>query len=420
MGDPLRRRELLQGAGALAAGALLPSSGRGAGDVPAAIAQLQPATSGMQPIGADEHRARRDRSRPLMAEGGLDALVLTAGSNLAYFTGVEWHVSERFFGALVPREGDPVWIAPAFERDRAAERIPPASGELLTWEEHESPYLLLAGALRDRGLATGALGVDEAMPYAFVDGIGRALPAARLRPAAGVTGACRMVKDAHEVALMRRACEITLRAHQATLASLREGMTQEDAGALVREAHRRQGVSGDALVLFGPDAAFPHGTAHPRRLRAGDVVLVDGGGSLFGYQSDITRTIVWGAKPTAEQRRTWLAVQKAQQAALHSAHAGTTGEALDAVARESLAADGLGTGYSALTHRLGHGIGLDEHEPPYLVRGNAVPLAAGTTVTIEPGVYVRGALGIRLEDVVVIGPDGAESLTRLATSPETP
>jgi Xaa-Pro dipeptidase len=229
-----------------------------------------------------------------------------------------------------------------------------------------------------------------------------------------------MVKDAHEVALMRRASEITMRAHRAVFASLREGMAQADASALSREAHKRLGVTGGSLVLFGPDAAFPHGTRKPRALRGGDVVLIDGGGSLHGYASDITRTMVFGGKPTDRQRLVFGLVRRAQEAAFKAARPGVPCEAIDAAARRVVEEGGFGPGYRAFTHRLGHGIGLDGHEHPYMVRGNALPLAPGMTFTNEPGIYLQGEMGIRHEDVMVVSEDGALNLTKWTGGPEEP
>ena len=229
-----------------------------------------------------------------------------------------------------------------------------------------------------------------------------------------------MLKDAHEIALMRRAAQITVRAHRAVFASLREGVTVAQASAWSAAAHRRLGARGGALVLFGADAAFPHGTEKPRTLHAGDVVLIDGGGRLHGYSSDITRTAVFGAPPSERQRRIWDLVRKAQQAAFAAARPGVECQAIDAAARSVIEEGGFGPGYKHLTHRLGHGIGLDGHEWPYMVRGNATRLAAGMTFTDEPGIYIPGELGIRHEDTVAVTESGCENLTKWSGTPEDP
>jgi Xaa-Pro dipeptidase len=386
---------------------------------PAAIAALQPMTAGVSPITVDEHRARLARGQRLLRESGLDALVLASGSSLTYFTGAVWGESERMFGAVLTREGDPAWVTPAFERERALEQVR-VGGDVRAWEEDESVYALVAAILRDRGVAGGRIGIEETMPFVFSDGIAKAAPAARLESATAVTAGCRVVKDAHEIALMRRANEITMAAHRAVFASLREGMTQGEASRLSSEAHRRLGIGGGALVLFGADAAFPHGTTKPQPLKKGDVVLIDGGGRLHGYASDITRTAVFGAPPTARQRQIWDTVRRAQQAAFAAVRPGAEAQAVDAAARHVIEDAGFGPGYKYFTHRVGHGIGMDGHEWTYLVRGNATKLRPGMCFSDEPGIYVPGELGVRHEDIVFVTETGAENLTQWTGPPEDP
>jgi Xaa-Pro dipeptidase len=220
---------------------------------------------------------------------------------------------------------------------------------------------------------------------------------------------------------MRRACAITLHAYRAVFASLAEGLTTAQVAGWIAAAHRRLGVRGGALVLFGPDAAHPHGTANPRPLRRGDVVLVDGGCRVHGYQSDITRTAVFGAPPTDRQRRVWDLVRKAQAAAFEAARPGVECQAVDAAARRVIEDGGFGPGYAFFTHRLGHGIGLDGHEWPYMVRGNRANLVAGMTFTDEPGIYIPGELGIRHEDTVAVTAEGCENLApKWSGTPEEP
>ncbi len=419
----LPRRLVLQLSGASAIAALDPTAASAqapAGDdLPAPIRALQPMTDGVAAISLDEHRARLARAQDQVAASGLDAIVVGPGSGLRYFTGAEWGLSERFFGFVLARRGDPAWIVPAFERDRALEQIRLGT-DVRAWEEDESPYVAVARALSDRGAAE-RVGVEETLPFAFSDGIAQAAPALRLVGATPVTAGCRMVKDAHELALMRRASEITVRAHRAVFESLKEGVTVAQVSSWSVAAHRRLGVRGGALVLFGPDAAFPHGTEKPRPLRAGDVVLIDGGGRLHGYASDITRTAVFGAPPSERQRRIWDLVRKAQQAAFAAARPGVECQAIDAAARRVIEEGGFGPGYKYLTHRLGHGIGLDGHEWPYMVRGNATKLAAGMTFTDEPGIYIPGELGIRHEDTVAVTESGCENLApKWSGTPEEP
>ena len=419
----LSRRELVHLSLASAAGALVPRTSAAqspapAGDTPPAIDALRPLTDGVTPITLDEHRTRLARAQALMRGENLDAIVLASGSGLDYFTGAEWGLSERFFGAVITREGDPAWVTPAFEKARALEQIQIGT-DVRAWEEHESPSALVASILRERG-ATGRVGIEEMMPFTFANEIGAALPSARLLSATPVTAGCRVVKDAHELALMRRANEITMAAHRAVFQSLREGMTQSQVSALSAQAHRKLGMPGGALVLFGPDAAFPHGTTRPRPLRRGDVVLIDGGGRLHGYASDITRTGVFGAPPTERQRKVWDVVRRAQQAAFETAKPGVEAQAVDAAARRVVEEAGFGPDYKYFTHRVGHGIGMDGHEWTYFVRGNTTKLRPGMCFSDEPGIYIPGEMGIRHEDCIFITETGAENFTKWTGSPEEP
>ena len=419
----LSRRELVHLSLASAAGALVPRASAAqspapAGDTPPAIDALRPMTDGVTPITLDEHRTRLARAQALMRGENLDAIVLASGSGLDYFTGAEWGLSERFFGAVITREGDPAWVTPAFEKARALEQIQIGT-DVRAWEEHESPSALVASILRERG-ATGRVGIEEMMPFTFANEIGAALPSARLLSATPVTAGCRVVKDAHELALMRRANEITMAAHRAVFQSLREGMTQSQVSALSAQAHRKLGMGGGALVLFGPDAAFPHGTTRPRPLRRGDVVLIDGGGRLHGYASDITRTGVFGAPPTERQRKVWDIVRRAQQAAFDTAKPGVEAQAVDAAARRVVEEAGFGPDYKYFTHRVGHGIGMDGHEWTYFVRGNTTKLRPGMCFSDEPGIYIPGEMGIRHEDCIFITETGAENFTKWTGSPEEP
>lgn len=416
----LTRRQWLQalGAGALASSWAPRVEATEAEPLPAALAALKPMTDGMTPITLGEHRERLARAQALMVASGLDALVLAGGTSLEYFTGAQWGHSERFFGLVLTRAGLPAWITPAFEQARALEQIQ-LGDDVRAWDEHESPYALVASILTDRK-ATGRVGLEESMPFVFAHEIGQALPTLRIESATPVTAGCRMIKDAHEIALMRRANEITLAAHRAVFASLRAGLSQAEAARFSAEAHRRLGMSGGALVLFGADAAFPHGTTKPQPLKRGDVVLIDGGGRLHGYASDMTRTGVFGAAPTARQRQIWDLVRKAQEAALQAAKPGVECQAVDAAARAVIEAAGFGPGYKHFTHRLGHGIGMDGHEWTYLVRGNTTRLQPGMCFSNEPGIYIPGELGVRHEDITFITESGAQGMTRWTGSPEDP
>lgn len=419
----LSRRRLLQLTGAAAMGSALPRTTEAAPlpdeALPKPLRKLRPATEGTEPISLAEHRSRIARAQELLAHEKLDALVVGPGTSLRYLTGARWGLSERFFGMVLTREGEPAWITPAFERLRAEEQIQIGS-DVRSWQEDESPYALVAAILKDRKVATGRVGIEERLPFVFSDGVATAAPAATMTSGTPVTAGCRMIKESHEIALMRRANEITVRAHRAVFASLEEGMSREQVSRLTVEAHKRLGVEGGALVLFGPDAAFPHGTTHPKPLRKGDFVLIDGGCDLHGYASDITRTGVFGKPPTDRQRKLWDLVRKAQQAAFEAARPGAECQSVDAAARKVLTEGGFGPGYKYLTHRLGHGIGMDGHEWTYLVRGNTTPLAPGMCFSDEPGIYIPGELGLRHEDIIFITEDGARNMTRWSGTPEDP
>ena len=425
----LSRRRMLQltGAGTLASlsasaaarGAETGAQTTASAEWPQPILELADMTSGVEPISVDEHKARLARAQALLELHGLAALVVGPSTGLRYFTGAGWGLSERFFGMVLTAKGDPAWVTPAFEQLRAEEQIK-IGKDVRAWHEDDSPYAAIASILRERGAAAGRIGLDEALPYAFADGIAKALPGATLQSGTPVTAGCRMIKDAHEIALMRRANEITVRAHRAVFASLVEGMAHDRAVDLTVEAHRRLGVDGGALVLFGPDAAFPHGTTKPKSLAKGDVVLIDGGGKLHGYTSDITRTGVFGAPPSDRQRKVWDLVRKAQDTAFRAIRPGVECQAIDAAARKVIEDAGFGPDYKFFTHRLGHGIGMDGHEHTYFVRGNTTKLEPGMCFSDEPGIYVPGELGIRHEDIVFVTADGAENMTKWTGTPEDP
>jgi Xaa-Pro dipeptidase len=391
-------------------------SGRGDRDQPAIapdpctlpppIRKLAPMTAGIAPITAGERRARLERARQLMAEHRVDAILLEPGTSLSYFTGVEWGLSERPFLMLIPAQGEPTCICPAFEEARARERLN-LSVEVRVWEEDESPYELVAGALRDRGIATGRLGVEEQARFFVVDGV-RAATRAELLSATPATVGCRSIKSAAELALMQRASDLTIAAFRASFATLRAGMTQHElSGNMVAAQERLGGSDPWALVAFGTASAFPHGTTRLQKLGEGDIVLMDAGCALEGYQSDITRTTVYGT-PTRRQIDVWNLERRAQDAAFAAARIGATCESVDTAARQVITDAGFGPGYKVpgLPHRTGHGIGMDGHESPNFVHGNTTVLAAGMCFSDEPTIAIYGEFGIRLEDCLYLAPDG--------------
>ena len=335
-------------------------------------------------------------------------LFVAPGTSLYYFTGVHWWPSERLLGLLIPQKGEPLVVCPAFEEARFREqlRIP---AEIHVWQEDQSPSKLAASALAGRGVRTGTIAVEEATMFTFYDRLRQSATGFELTAADPVTVACRGVKSAHELELMRLACQATCDVYRAVFASLQEGMSQSDISTLVEAGYAKMGLRGDALVLFGPSAALPHGSIKPRTLREGDVVLIDDGCKVEGYCSDVTRTGIFG-KPSEKIQRTFEIVRKAQDAALDAARKGKLSGTVDDVARGVVTSGGYGPDYKFFTHRVGHGIGLDGHERPYLVRGSNTNLMPGMTFSNEPGVYIPGEFGVRCEDLMVIAEDGPAQL----------
>ncbi len=374
------------------------------------IGNLTNQLQGVAGIAASEYAARLEKARRLMAAQGVDALFVEGGSSLFYFTGVRWGRSERTFGVVIPRRGKPGFVCPAFEEGRAREAVDGPTAEVRAWQEHEDPFLVVKGILEDRGLAaSGRIGLEPSTRFFIVDGLRRAAPGWDWVNGKSISDGCRMTKSSVEIDLMRRANEITKMAFRAAAAGLQEGMTPSQLNQRISKAHDQLGTSGGALVLFGPAAAFPHGTRETRKLKEGDIVLMDGGCKVHGYSSDVTRTTVFG-EPSERQLKIWEIVQQAQEKAFRAARPGVACQELDRIARRQIEAAGYGPGYRLFTHRLGHGIGLDGHEEPYLVEGNQLLLEPGMTFSNEPGIYLPGELGVRHEDIMVITEDGAEFL----------
>ena len=394
-----------------------------AGPLPPSIEALTSMRSQARPITADERRARVERARRLMTEQKMDALVLCSGTSLVYFTSIRWSGAERLFTCVVPVKGEPFFVCPAFEEDRAREQIAlgPFGGtaDVRTWHEHESPYERVAQGLKDRGISAGRIGIEETVKFVFSDGIAQAAPAVKTVSGTPVTAGCRGVKDAHELELMQLASTVTLKAYEAAWTALADGMTQNDFARLVSAAHARLGFDGGAGVQVGEYSALPHGSIQPQVVREGSILLIDGGCSVEGYSSDISRTFVLG-KPTDKMKRVFEIERRAQDAALAAARPGVPCEAVDAAARKVIVDAGFGPDYKFFTHRVGHGMGMDGHEWPYLVRGNTLPLAPGMTFSDEPGIYIRGEFGVRLEDDMYITADGAKLFTPQSDSLEKP
>jgi Xaa-Pro dipeptidase len=385
--------------------------------LPAAFDKLKPLGDRVRPITTEEYQGRVALAQRLMrdAKPPISALYITPGTSLVYYTGIRWGLSERLLALLLPREGGPMIVCPAFEEGRLREQLRwPV--DVRVWQEDENPYALITKWLSDEHFRTNRVGVEETTRYVFFDGLRKAALTAEFTSGDPVTHGCRAVKTDHELELMRLACEATFDVFRAVLASLREGMTQYDVADLVSRGFERMGLRGGALVLFGQWAALPHGTHLPQKLQQGEIVLVDGGCSIEGYESDVTRCSLLG-KPSDKLLRAFALVGKAQDAALIAAQTGHPCGSVDDAARQVITKGGFGPDYKYFTHRLGHGIGLDGHEWPYLVRGNKTIMQTGMTFSNEPGIYVPGDYGLRLEDDMVISEVGAAQLLTPGFSP---
>jgi Xaa-Pro dipeptidase len=392
-------------------------------ELPPAIRALTPMHAGVTPISVAERRVRIEKARQLMRERKIDALVLAGGTSLEYFTGIKWGNSERLLAVVIPVKGSAFLVTPKFEEERAMEQAHTgplgADAQVMPWEEDENPYALVAKGLRDRGFGTGTIGVEETTRFVFADEIHRALPGVTMTSGTPISAGCRMVKDAHELELMQHASTVTLAAYEAAWKSLTDGMTQAQFQELVQQAHRRLGYDGSAGAQTAEFSALPHGSAKPQIIREGTIVLIDGGCKVEGYSSDISRTFVLG-KATQRMKDVFEIEFRAQSAALAAARPGVPCEDVDAAARKVIVDAGFGPGYKYFTHRVGHGMGMDGHEWPYLVKGNTLPLAPGMVFSDEPGIYIPGEFGIRLEDDMVITDSGARLMTPQSKSLEQP
>jgi Xaa-Pro dipeptidase len=385
--------------------------------LPPAFDSLKPLGDRVKPIRPDELQARVAHVQQLMTDSKprFEALYVTPGTTLVYYTGIHWWPSERILAFLVPRQGDPLLVAPAFEEGRLHEQMRWPM-EIRVWQEDESPYPIIEKWLAERGIRTGQLGVEATTRYVFFDGLHQVATSLDYSSGDPITVGCRAQKSAHELELMRLACSATCAVYKAVFASLREGMTQQEVSALASHGYARMGLQGEASVFFGPSSALPHGSREEQVLREGVGVMIDDGTTVEGYQSDVTRTGVLG-KPPEKLQRAFEVVRNAQNAALAAAVAGHECGSVDDAARKVISDAGFGPGYKYFPHRLGHGIGMDGHESPYLVHGNHTILKPGMTFSNEPGIYVVGDYGMRCEDDMVIAESGEAQLLTLGFQP---
>jgi len=396
--------------------------------LPPSIAALRPMRDKAQPITPAERRVRIERARQLMREQRIDAVMLTGGTSLTYFTGARWGSSERLMALVLPARGDGFAVIPAFEEERVREQLPRdliGNLQIRTWQETDSPFAVVAQGLKDRSIATGSIGFEETSKFVFTSSVADSAPALHVTSATPVTAGCRMIKDAHELALMRLASQVTVKCYEAVFRALTPGMTVTEGSRLIAAAYAQLGFPGNATIQVGEYTALPHGSALPQTIREDTLIMIDDGCSVEGYQSDITRTFVLG-KATDKMKRVFDIVSGAQTAALRAARPGVPLERIDAAARSVIVDAGYGPGFTYFTHRLGHGIGMDMHEWPYLVSNNMfgweknLTARAGMTFSDEPGIYIRGEFGVRLEDDMVITEAGAELFTPQSPSIEGP
>ncbi len=383
----------------VAAMAGIPLLGAASAGAAASATGLTDITAGAKPIDAAERATRLAQAQALMRRNGIGAVVVEPGSSMIYFTGVSWHRSERPTLAILPATGRPCLVTPFFERP-SVEQTLGVPADVRVWQEDENPFAVAAGFLAERGLAKGRLGVEETVRFFIADGLAQQLSGATIVSANPVVRGCRMVKTPAEIALMQATTDVTIAAYRYVHPRIRAGMTNHDIAAMMDAATMALGGSPEfSLVLIGPAAAPPHGSRAPQVAADGAVVLMDCGCTVQGYQSDISRTFVFGT-PSDAQRRVWNHVAKGQQIAFAAAKVGASAGSVDDAVRDYYASLGYGPGYRlpGLSHRTGHGIGLDGHEPVNLVHGETTPLAPGMCFSDEPGLYLPGKFGVRLED----------------------
>jgi Xaa-Pro dipeptidase len=384
-------------------------------------ADLRPITAQAKPISVEERRARIAKAQALMMQRKIAALLIEPGSTLDYFTGIRWHRSERTTLAVIPASGEVLVVTPAFEEPSVRETLQ-VGGDVRPWDEHESPFDRIVQGLKDRGINSGVLAAESTMRLFIIAGIRQASNAYEIIPADPVVRACRLIKSPAELTLLQFANDVTIAALRHAHAQASAGMSPADLSLLVDHATLALGGTPEfSLVLLNEASAYPHGSVRPQKLRDGSTVLLDCGCSVHGYESDISRTWVHGTA-SPRQRKIWNTVKRGQEIALETAKINVAVGSIDDAVRRYYESEGWGPGYHlpGLSHRTGHGIGLDGHEPPYLVHGDATPLQAGMCFSDEPGIYLPGEFGIRLEDCWFMTASGPRLFTPLAKSLDEP
>jgi Xaa-Pro dipeptidase len=382
---------------------------------------LQPITGGAQAITATEREARIAKLQDLLATRKVGALLVEAGTSLEYFTGVSWWRSERTTAAIIPAHGPVLIVTPAFEEPSIRETLQ-VGGDVLVWNEADNPFALIADALRKSGVARGPVAVESTIRFFILDGVRRAASVYEFISGDPFVRACRLIKSPAELALLETANRVTIEALRYLHPRVEPGMTAAEIDDIMQAATTALGGKSESpLVLLNEASAYPHGSHHPQSVREGSIVLMDCGCTVHGYTSDISRTWVVGT-PTARQRKIWNTVKRGQELALETAKLGVPVGSIDDAVRRYYESEGWGPGYRlpGLPHRTGHGIGLDGHEPAFLVHGDPTPLQTGMCFSDEPGLYVPGEFGVRLEDCWHMTEAGPETFTPLAKSLEEP
>tara|TARA_R110000764_G_scaffold19811_4_gene51551 strand:+ start:13231 stop:14451 length:1221 start_codon:yes stop_codon:yes gene_type:complete len=387
------------------------------------LEKLANMTNQVKAISEAEFKQRIKKAQAIMAENNIAATYIDAGTNLYYFTGTRWYASERMVGAIIPQEGEIKYITPYFEVNTLSQYMT-IKGEIKGWQEHESPYQLVSQTLSEIGITTGQLAIDESAAFFIADGIKKAAPTLTLIDAKCVTAGCRAEKSDTEIALLQQAKNMTIEVHKAVARILHVGITVQEVTDFIDQAHRKVGAPAGSyfcIVLFGEDSSYPHGVKSPKALEENDIVLIDTGCQVEGYNSDITRTYVFG-EPNQRQRDMWLVEKLAQEAAFDAAKIGVACGDVDVAARAYLASQNLGPDYQTpgCPHRTGHGVGLDIHEWPYLVRSDRTPLTKGMCFSNEPMLVIPNEFGIRLEDHFYMTETGAKWFTEPSYSIDDP
>jgi Xaa-Pro dipeptidase len=369
-----------------------------------------------------ERLQRLAKARALMQQAGIGAIIVESGPSLDYFTGVQWWRSERLTGAVIPAQGDPIIVTPFFEKPSVSESLG-VPAEIRTWNEDEEPLKLVADFLRERGAANAPVGFEETNRFFILDRLQQQLPGVRVVSANPVVRGCRMIKSPAELALMQAAADIMAASLRYAGERTRAGMTPADVDAMIAAAHKRLGSAYDGgLILIGESSAYPHGSHKPQIVKRGEIVLMDCTSSVHGYQADITRTFVFGGNANAEQRKVWDQVHRGQQIAMTAAKVGAPAGSVDDAVRRTYESWGYGPGYKlpGTSHRTGHGIGMEVHEPVNLVHGEMTPLASGMCFSNEPGIYIPGKFGVRIEDCFHMTEAGPKFFTQPPPSIDRP